>query len=209
MPTPITILDSGICNLASIARALERAGGDVKVAQAASDIAGAQRLVLPGVGSFPAAMKALNSRGLVAPIRDYVASGRPLLGVCLGMQLLLETGEEFEHTPGLGLVPGRVREIRAPGLAVPHIGFNAITPTRADPLLNGLRAGDYLYFVHSFVCDPAQPADVLCTTEYGERFCSLLRRGNVWGVQAHPEKSQRAGATLLRNFLDLPSEAKI
>ncbi len=200
---PVTILDSGICNLASIARALERAGGDVTIAHQGTTIAAASRLVLPGVGSFPAAMQALNRNGLAQAVRDFAQSGKPLLGVCLGMQLLLETGEEFGLTPGLGLVPGRVRAIAAPGLAAPHMGWNAVTPTRQDPLLNGLKAGDYLYFVHSYVCEPRDVADVLCTTEYGERFCSLLNRGNIWGVQAHPEKSQHAGATLLRNFLAL------
>ncbi|MCC6573736.1 MAG: imidazole glycerol phosphate synthase subunit HisH [Planctomycetes bacterium] len=203
MPVPVTILDSQICNLASIARALERAGGSVTVAQDAAAIKAASRLVLPGVGSFPAAMRAFNQRGLSQPLRDFAKTGKPMIGVCLGMQLLMEIGEEFEQTPGLGIVPGRVRAIQAKGLAIPHMGWNAVEVKRVDPLLNGLQSGDYLYFVHSFVCEPQYSGDVLCTTEYGERFCSLLRRGNVWGVQAHPEKSQRAGAALLKNFLEL------
>ena len=203
MAAPVPILDTGICNIASIARALERAGGKVTVAQEAKDIAGAARLVLPGVGSFPAAMKAFNDRGLIEPLRKFAKSGKPMIGVCLGMQLLLETGEEFEPTPGLGVVPGRVREIRAPGLAIPHMGWNAVEPRRVDPLLKDIKSGDHLYFVHSFVCEPRDAVDVLCTTEYGERFCSILRRDNIWGVQAHPEKSQRAGATLLKNFLEV------
>ena len=196
----VTIIDSGICNLASIARALGRAGGEVSVATRAADVALARCLVLPGVGSFPAGMKSLQSRGLFEAIKEFAAGGKPVLGVCLGMQLLLDQGEEFELTQGLGLVPGRVRMIEARGQSVPHMGFNAIKAARPDPLLAGVDAR-YLYFVHSYVCVPSNAADVLATTEYGETFCSVLRRGNVWGVQAHPEKSQRAGQRLLRNFL--------
>lgn len=196
----VTIIDSGICNLASIARALERAGGEVSVATKAADIAQASRLVLPGVGSFPAGMKSLQARGLCEAITRFSAKGKPVLGVCLGMQLMLDEGDEFELTQGLGLVPGRVRAMDAQGQSVPHMGFNAIKATRPDPLLEGVD-GRYLYFVHSYVCVPRVAADVLATTEYGETFCSVMRRENVWGVQAHPEKSQRAGQRLLRNFL--------
>lgn len=198
----VTVVDSGICNLASIARALERAGARVSVASRADDIRGATRLVLPGVGSFPAGMKALHARGFVDAVRSFASAGRPILGVCLGMQLLLEEGDEFQRTNGLGLVAGRVRAIDARSLRVPHVGYNAIQGVRDDPLLNGVD-GRYLYFVHSFVCAPANAEDVLATTEYGETFCSVLRHGNVWGVQAHPEKSQRAGLRLLRNFLEI------
>jgi imidazole glycerol-phosphate synthase subunit HisH len=197
----VTIIDSGICNLGSIARALERAGASVAIAASPLDVAQAQRLVMPGVGSFPAGMKALNERGFTAAIRAFAASGRPMLGICLGMQLLLDEGEEFTKTRGLGIVPGRVRAIDAHGQRVPHMGFNEIAKTNEDPLLAGV-SQRFLYFVHSFVCEPANGRDVLATTEYGEKFCSVLRRGNVWGVQAHPEKSQRAGLRLLRNFLE-------
>ena len=199
----VTIVDSGICNLGSIGRAIERAGGVASVADFANAVASAERLILPGVGSFPAGMAALHGRGLYEAIRDFAQSGRPLLGICLGMQLLFETGEEFGETKGLGLVPGRVREIRAGRQQVPHMGWNAISPTRADPLFDGQPEQPYFYFVHSFVCEPADAADVLGRTVYEEDFCSAVQRGNVRGVQAHPEKSQRCGARLIESFLKL------
>lgn len=199
----VTIIDSGICNLGSISRALERAGATVQVAAQPAAVADAEHLLLPGVGSFPAGMNALNERGFTAAIREFAASGKPLLGICLGMQLLFETGEEFEETPGLGLIPGRVREIKAGANPVPHMGWNRILPRKADPLLENLPEEAFFYFVHSFVCEPADRADVLGETDYGETFCSVVRRGNVRGIQAHPEKSQRCGATLLENFLRL------
>ncbi|MCC7509624.1 MAG: imidazole glycerol phosphate synthase subunit HisH [Planctomycetes bacterium] len=199
----VAVIDSGICNLASIARALEREGGAVAIATTAAAVAKADRLVLPGVGSFPAGMKALHERGLVECIHTHVRKGRPLLGICLGMQLLFETGEEFGHTAGLGLIAGQVREINAHGLAVPHMGWNRLEPTRDDALLRGLPDEAFFYFVHSFVCVPSEAASVLAQTDYGERFCSAVRQGNVWGLQAHPEKSQNCGALLLRNFLSL------
>jgi imidazole glycerol-phosphate synthase subunit HisH len=197
----VTIIDSGICNLGSIARALERAGGMVAVASNAADVAKADRLLIPGVGSFPAGMKALNQRGLSDAIRKFAASGKPLLGICLGMQLLFETGEEFEQSEGLGLIPGRVREIRAD--VKPHMGWNRIAPRRKDTLLAGLPDEAFLYFVHSFVCEPADRMHVLAETDYDETFCSVVRHGNVQGIQAHPEKSQRCGARLIENFLKL------
>ncbi len=200
-PQAVTIVDSGICNLASIARALERAGGDVRIADSASAVRDAQRLLLPGVGSFPAGMDALGARGLVDAIRDFAVTGKPVLGICLGMQLLFETGEEFGARQGLGLIPGRVRELKAPSL--PHMGWNQVVPARPDALLAELPNEAWFYFVHSFVCEPAHKADLLARTEHGELFCSAVQRGNVRGIQAHPEKSQRAGAILLRNFLAL------
>jgi glutamine amidotransferase len=197
----VTIIDSGICNLGSISRALERAGGEVSVAADAKQVAKAHRLLIPGVGSFPAGMKALDQRGLSDAICRFAASGKPLLGICLGMQLLFDTGEEFEETPGLGLIPGRVREIRAE--VKPHMGWNRIEPRAQDPLLAGLPDEAFFYFVHSFVCEPTEKAHVLAETEYEEAFCSVVRHGNIRGIQAHPEKSQQCGATLIENFLKL------
>lgn len=199
----VTIIDSGICNLGSISRSLERAGGDVSVATEPGQVAKAECLILPGVGSFPAGMKALNERRLADAIREFASTGRPLLGICLGMQLLFDTGEEFEETPGLGLIPGRVREIDAAGYAIPHMGWNRVEPERDDLLLAGLPEEAYFYFVHSFVCEPSDVDDILARTGYGEHFCSVVQRGNVRGFQAHPEKSQRCGAKVLENFLQV------
>jgi imidazole glycerol-phosphate synthase subunit HisH len=197
----VTIIDSGICNMGSISRAVERVGADVSVATRPTDIAAAERLILPGVGSFPAGMQALHEHGFSDAIREFAASGRPLLGICLGMQLLFESGEEFEATAGLGLIPGRVRELKAG--TRPHMGWNRIEPRAADPLVEGLPDEAYFYFVHSFVCEPADEVDVLGETEYGEAFCSMVRRGNIRGIQAHPEKSQHCGARVLKNFINL------
>jgi imidazole glycerol-phosphate synthase subunit HisH len=197
----VTIIDSGVCNLGSIARALERAGGKVSVAADAKQVAEAGRLLIPGVGSFPAGMKALEQRGLGDAIRRFAASGKPLMGICLGMQLLFDAGEEFEETQGLGLIPGRVREIRAD--VKPHMGWNRIEPRAQDPLLAGLPNEAFFYFVHSFVCEPADRAHVLAETEYEESFCSVVGHHNIRGIQAHPEKSQQCGARLIENFLRL------
>lgn len=199
----ITIVNSGICNLGSISRSIERAGGAVRIATEPAQVASADRLILPGVGSFPAGMKALNERGLAGAIRDFAAAERPLLGICLGMQLLFDTGEEFEETPGLGLIPGRVREIDSKGYAVPHMGWNRTETRREDMLMTGLPDEAYFYFVHSFMCEPDDDGDIVATTEYGKRFCSIVGRGNIRGFQAHPEKSQRCGARVLENFLKL------
>jgi glutamine amidotransferase len=197
----VTIVDSGICNLGSISRALERAGGTVGVATSDEQIAAADKLVLPGVGSFPAGMAALNERGLADAILQHAAAGKPLLGVCLGMQLLFETGTEYGETRGLGLIPGRVRELQSGANPLPHMGWNRIECKQADPLFEDMPEEAYFYFVHSFVCEPADADDVIGETEYGERFCSVVRRGKLWGIQAHPEKSQRCGAKVLENFL--------
>ncbi len=202
MKRSVTVIDSGICNLGSITCALRRVGAEVEVTSEPDALNRAQKLILPGVGSFPAAMEALQGRGLVPALKAFVASGRPLLGICLGMQLLLEEGEEFGLTQGLSLIPGRVRMFRAGNLRVPHMGWNQVAGKRPDPLLEGID-GRYFYFVHSYLCQPSDPQDVLAVTEYGETFASVVRRRNVWGIQSHPEKSQQAGQKLLSNFLEL------
>jgi glutamine amidotransferase len=143
----------------------------------------------------------LRRAGLDSAIVEAVGNGTPLLGLCLGLQLLFSESEEFGSHKGLGLVPGRVRKFNVPGLRVPHIGWNQIEDLQPDPLLAHISEGSYFYFVHSFYVEPDSNADVLSRTEYGVHFCSIGRRNNVWGAQFHPEKSQEAGRRLLRNFL--------
>jgi glutamine amidotransferase len=146
-------------------------------------------------------MRNLRERGLEKAILEAVRSGSPLLGLCLGLQLLFTQSEEFGLHDGLNLIPGRVRKFNAPGLHVPHVGWNQIEGSRPSPLLTGVPEGSYFYFVHSFYVEPVNDGDALRWTDYGGRFCSIACREKVWGAQFHPEKSQDAGKRLLRNFL--------
>jgi glutamine amidotransferase len=165
-------------------------------------VRGAKRLILPGVGAFGDAMENLRRSGLDRAILDAVRAGTPLLGLCLGLQLLFGESEEFGQHEGLCLIPGKVRKFQGQDLRVPHVGWNQVEGVRhQDPLLGGIPDGSYFYFVHSYYVEPESAADVVCRTEYGLPFCSVARRGNVWGAQFHPEKSQAAGRQLLRNFL--------
>jgi len=160
-------------------------------------------LVLPGVGAFGDAMENLRRSGMDAAIRDAVSAGTPLLGLCLGLQLLFTRSEEFGNHEGLNLIPGNVRKFEVPGLRVPHIGWNQLEDIHPSPLLEGVSEGSYFYFVHSFYVDPVDPADVICRTDYGQRFCSVAGRNKVFGAQFHPEKSQDNGKRLLRNFVKM------
>ena len=146
-------------------------------------------------------MENLRQSGLDEAIREAVNAGKPLLGLCLGLQLLFTQSEEFGSHEGLNLIPGKVRKFEEPGLRVPHVGWNQIEGTQPNPLLEGIPEGSYFYFVHSFYVEPDKPEDVLRWTSYGRRFCSIACRDKVWGAQFHPEKSQDAGKKLLRNFL--------
>ncbi len=143
----------------------------------------------------------LKASGLDQAIRDATENGTPLLGLCLGLQLLFSESEEFGCHKGLGLIPGRVRRLDAPGLRVPHVGWNQVEDVWQDPLMQHIPDGSYFYFLHSYFVEPEAEADVLSRTDYGLRFCSIARRGRVWGAQFHPEKSQASGRCLLRNFL--------
>ena len=198
----IVVVDYGASNLKSIVRGLERAGAAVTVARAPEEMDGAAGLVLPGVGAVGAAMHGLRTRGLVAPLCRAIADGRPFLGVCLGMQLLLGAQEEDDET-GLGLIGGRVR--RLSGVKVPHMGWNTVEaiPERAAGPLVGLPPLPYAYFVHSYYVELERGEEdaAVATTEYGGRFVSALARANVWGTQFHPEKSGDVGAQVLRNFV--------
>jgi glutamine amidotransferase len=198
----VVVVDSGVGNVPNAVRGLQRAGADVTVTAEPAEILRASRVVLPGVGAFPAGMARLVERGLDAAIREVAARGVPLLGICLGHQLLFDGSVEFGDTPGLGLLPGRVVTLPASG-RVPHMGWNRLDARRADPLLAGLAAGAWMYFVHSFVAVP-EDGDLLATVDFGDAaVCAAARRGNVCGVQFHPEKSGPSGARLLANFLEL------
>ena len=206
----ILLVDYGIGNLRSVQKALEAAGGDVVVGSTPAAVATAEKILLPGVGAFGDGMEGLHARGLVTPLQEAAQRGVPLLGICLGMQLLFESSEEAPGVPGLGLLPGEVRRFpeglsddEGNRLKIPHTGWNQIWPQRDHPLLEGIAAGAYAYFNHAYYCAPAKPADVLAETDYGLRYASVVGRGALFGVQFHPEKSQAVGLQILRNFVSL------
>ena len=201
----ITIIDYGIGNLRSIEKAFEAIGTAVRRTDQPSDLAEAERLVLPGVGAFGACMNEIRQRGLEAPIQDYVGTGRPFMGVCVGMQLLFEESEEQGQHRGLGLLPGQVVRFDRDGtsnppLKVPHMGWNTLSPRRSSALLEGLPPAPFFYFVHSYHPQPSEEDDILATSTYGDTFPAVVGRNNVFGVQFHPEKSQHNGLRILRNF---------
>jgi glutamine amidotransferase len=198
----VVVVDYGMGNRRSVVKALEYAGAQVALSAEPDALSGADGLVLPGVGAFPRAMDRLRSLGLVEPLRGLATQGKPLLGICLGMQLLFEHSEEFTRTEGLGLIPGTVTALRAGGLRVPHIGWNEVRFERPSPLTSELpSAGCAFYHVHSFAARPARSEDVIGTTEYGERFPTIVARAAVAGVQFHPEKSSRPGLRMLAGFV--------
>ena len=196
----VVVIDYRSGNLRSVAKALEAVGASPVVTEDPLQIHSADALVLPGVGSGPAAMQALKSRGLDEPIKGYVAEGRPFLGVCLGLQLLLERTEEGD-APCLGIVPGNVKKLPA-GLKVPHMGWNSVNFNWDHPVFRGIPPSSHFYFVHSFYASPDSPEAVAGTTSYGIPFCSAYARGNLVATQFHPEKSGRIGLAIYRNFLD-------
>lgn len=209
MGNRVVIVDYGLGNLASVERALRHLGARPEISADPAVLADAPRAVLPGVGAFGTAMQNLSDRGLIEPLRAFASMGRPLLGICLGMQLIMDESEEGGRREGLGLIPGRVIRLPAqPGVKVPHIGWSAIAPAARDwagTILASLAPEAALYFVHSYLVEPADPGDVLAVTTYGGcRYCSLIQRRNVVGCQAHPEKSSAAGLALLANFLAMP-----
>lgn len=209
----VTIVDYGIGNLRSLEKALESVGARVERTDSPDALARSERAVVPGVGAFGACADELRRRGLVEPIRQFAASGRPLLGVCVGMQLLFERSDEMGVHEGIGLLPGDVTRFTsdvngtsngAPTrLKIPHMGWNVVRPTRPSPLLAGLDPDPYFYFVHSYHARPTREADVLAYCDYGRQFATIVENGNVAGVQFHPEKSQRNGLTILHNFSNL------
>jgi len=198
------IIDYGMGNLRSVEKAVAAVGGIPVISSNPRIVRAGKRLILPGVGAFGDAMENLRRAGLDRAIREAVDSGTPLLGLCLGLQLMFTRSEEFGSHQGLNLIPGRVLKFSDPGLRVPHVGWNQIEGANENPLLRNIPEGSYFYFVHSFYVEPDSPEYVLRRTEYGHMFCSIAHRENVWGAQFHPEKSQDSGKQLLRNFLGFP-----
>ncbi|MDC7682478.1 imidazole glycerol phosphate synthase subunit HisH [Asticcacaulis sp. BYS171W] len=192
----VAVIEIGCANTASVLFALERLGAEAVLSSDANEIAAAERVVLPGVGAAGFAMSRIRELGLYDTIR---ALTQPLLGVCLGQQLLFDSSEEGD-VDCLGLIPGKVVKMDAPKpLVVPHMGWNQLEAVADDPLTAGLNAGDYAYFVHSFVCPVTE--HTLVQSTYGHPFAAMVRKDNVWGCQFHPERSSAAGAKILENFL--------
>ncbi|MEO8161404.1 MAG: imidazole glycerol phosphate synthase subunit HisH, partial [Arenimonas sp.] len=192
----VALIDAGGANLASVRYALERLDADVRLVRDADELAGCERVILPGVGAAAAAMRQLDARGLGKALRE---SELPLLGICLGMQLLYEGSGEGD-VECLGLLEGRVRRLQpAEGVRVPHMGWNQLEDLREDPLLDGIEEGAQAYFVHGYAASPG--TDSIASCRHGERFAAVVRRGRVLGMQFHPERSGATGARLLGNFL--------
>ena len=208
----IAVIDSGIANLRSVQKGFERVGAEARIVEDADALAGAAGIVLPGVGAFADGIAKLVSRGFVEPLRRAIEGGTPVLGICLGLHFLFSESEEFGRHRGLDLLPGRVRRFDegtltrpdpALRLKVPHMGWNRVRIERPAPILAGLPQDPFFYFVHSYYVEPADPAVIAGTTEYGVRFTSVIWRDNLFATQFHPEKSQASGLQVLRNFAAL------
>jgi imidazole glycerol-phosphate synthase subunit HisH len=210
----VTIIDYGIGNLLSVARAFEHCGAAPVVTGSPEAIRAAELLVLPGVGAFADGMQGLRDRGLIGPIKEFAASGRPFLGICLGMQMMLDAGEEFGLHEGLGLIPGKVVAIPSTGTdgrphKIPHIGWSPLelpapAPSWAHTILEGIAPGAAAYFVHSYTAHPSDAGHRLADCHYDGRLISaVVRSGSLYGCQFHPEKSGEVGLAIVRNFLRL------
>ncbi len=199
----IALIDYGEGNLGSVAKALKHVGCEVQMTNSPEVLQAAEGVVLPGVGAFDDCMHGLEKSGLVDPIVELIATDKPFLGICLGLQMLFDASEEGEKA-GLGVFPGRVVRFRH-DLKIPQIGWNQLTKVHAAPHLEGLADGTWVYFVHSYYVEPEDESIVATTTDYGITFCSSVRRGNLFACQFHPEKSQAGGLTILDNFRKLAS----
>ncbi|MBW7924907.1 MAG: imidazole glycerol phosphate synthase subunit HisH [Burkholderiaceae bacterium] len=203
----ITIVDYGLGNIRAFSNMYRRMNIEAGIATNAAELAGARRIILPGVGAFDHAMELLQASGMRETLDALVLERKvPVLGVCVGMQILAEGSDEGER-PGLGWIPGRVRafasQAEAAGLPLPHMGWNDVTPVRETPLLKGLEQDARFYFLHSYFFECARPEAMAATTSYGVDFACVVQSGNVFGVQCHPEKSHHCGATLLKNFAEM------
>lgn len=202
----ITVIDYGAGNIGSVLNMIKHVGGAAEVARDAHGVLGARKILLPGVGSFDNAMRRLDALGLIDPLKERAAQGSPFLGICLGMQLLANRSEEGK-LEGLGLIPGQVRRFQFVGedasLKIPHMGWNRASPTKDHTLIAGLGDDARFYFVHSYFFDCEDPDNTLLRSSYGGAFTSGIQRGNVMGVQFHPEKSHRYGMQLIKNFVGI------
>lgn len=210
MADEVAIVDYGVGNLRSVQKAFAKVGCEAVVTADPGRVAAARRIVVPGDGAFGEAMRSLreisDSRlAMLDALRGAIAEDRPFLGICLGMQLLLDESEEFGRFRGLGVIPGRCRRFPGGELKVPQIGWNLLRVIRENPLFRGFPEGGRVYFIHSFYCDVAEPDVIAATTPYGLDYCSALRRGNLFGVQFHPEKSGALGLAMLQAFASLPA----
>ena len=201
----IAIIDYGRGNLHSVEKAFARVGAEAVVTSDAAVIGSADKVVLPGVGAFGDCMENLTRRGLVDVIHRVIEKGTPFLGICLGLQLLFEGSEEDPGVPGLGIIRGHVQKIAAPGLKIPHMGWNSLQMGAASPLFADLPEKPYVYFVHSYHAVPADPSLVTAATFYGEGVTAAIGQGHVQAVQFHPEKSSAVGLTILKNFKEMSS----
>ncbi len=199
--THVGIVDVGIANLGSIRRILGEIATHTTLIRGPGDLKGVDRIVLPGVGSFAEGMARLRYSHIAEMVRAAAAERTPILGICLGMQLLADSGEEHGHTEGLGLIGGTVKRMNeSHGIRVPHVGWNSVKVAKESMLLRSVEVGSDFYFTHSFVFSPADDADIVGVTAHGEEFCAAVERENIMGVQFHPEKSSIVGQTVLRNF---------
>lgn len=198
----VAIIDYGVGNLRSVEKAFAATGCEAIITADENQLRNAQRLILPGVGAFGACIKALTERGFDRLVLEKAREGTPLLGVCVGMQLLFDESVEFGATSGLGLLRGRVRRFEN-DLVVPHVGWNRIYQKQQHVLFDGIDDGSFCYFVHSFYCEPTDETVVAGETEYGARYASVVAHKNICGVQFHPEKSQDVGLRMLKNFSTL------
>jgi len=202
----IVIVDYGMGNIHSVQKALEALGAKTIVSNKPADINSADKVVLPGVGAFDDAMLELEKQGLISPLQEYISKNKPFLGICLGMQIIFESSEEATLKKGLAVFKGTVKKF-IPGakLKVPHMGWNQLKKSQntESPLLKGIEDGEYVYFCHSYYSDPQEKDTVIATTDYGGEFASVVGRGNIFGAQFHPEKSQETGLKILKNFIAL------
>jgi glutamine amidotransferase len=197
----IVIVDYGVGNFRNVQKAFEAVGVPATITSSPEIVERAEAVVLPGVGAFGDAMRHLHERGLDQPVWAAARSGKPLFGICVGLQLLFDQSEEMGQHQGLGILPGQV--VRFPAsLTVPHMGWNQIQPQREHPLLRQVEPGDFAYFAHSYFALPTEPEHVIACTDYGQPFASVVGHANVCAIQFHPEKSQQVGLQILKNFVE-------